>query len=180
MKVRTQYIRQHYYLLFGVLIVSLIQAAILVYWDIGQQVVSNNIEQLTGIEVPRYLILNHLNQLGIVNVIWKVISKTIPLLLFQCIPALIYGRFQSVAAKLLSPIIIWLVPAIIGLPTVVGTVMYLMSPLVSIIFFVSLGLDQANTKEDFAEGIVFVMAVVGWFNLFWLGVTIKNWFFLRK
>ena len=49
MKVITRYIRKHPYLLLSVLIVSLIQAVILVYWDIGQQVVTDNIEQLSGI-----------------------------------------------------------------------------------------------------------------------------------
>ena len=180
MKVITCYTRQHYYLLFGVLIVCLIQAMILVCWDVGRQVIRDNIEQLSGIEVPPSLIFNYLSQLGIGNIIWKVVSKTIPLFLIQCIPALIYGRFQSVAAKLESPLIIWLVPALISLPTIVGTVIYLMSPIYSINFFVRLVLDKADTKEDFAEAKVFPLAAIGWFKLFWLGVTIKTWFFSRR
>jgi hypothetical protein len=178
MRTAIQWICEHSYLLFGILVISFIQAIILTYGDLGEQVIATNYEQLPGVEVTRLFIFNHLKELGFVKLLSEIASKSILLFLVQCIPALIYARFQSIDSKRIVALTIWLLPALITLPTLKNTAVYLISPLLSVGFFTDL-VSDSNAMEDFSEGI-FTIAAIGWFNLFWLGVTIKAWFFSKQ
>ena len=68
---------------------------------------------------------------------------------------------------------------LLGLPTVAFAVLYLMSPLYAISFppgFIFV-LDAAGrtANEDINEGLASTLAVVGWFQIFWLLIVIKGW-----
>jgi hypothetical protein len=101
------------------------------------------------------------------------------LFLVQCIPVIVYEYFQSIKSKRIVALIIWLLPALVSVPKLENIAAYLMSPLFSIDFFTNL-MSDSNAMEDFGEGFIFTIAVIGWFNLFWLGVTIKAWFFPKQ
>lgn len=173
-----RWISRHSYLLLSLLITSCLQAIILAFGDFGSQAILANVEQLPGIKVSHIFIFNYLNQLGVIRIVWKITNGTVLLFLIQLIPTSIYSCFQSIRGKRIASLIIWLLPALISLHAVEGTVAYLMSPLFAI--GISISLLGDFTKEDFAEGLIFYWAAIGWFNLFWLGVTIRNWFFPKE
>jgi len=165
-------------LLFCVFIISCLQSATLALGEIGHQVVTENLDQLPGVLIPFPLFLNHLSRLGGVKTLLTRGSSVIPLFLVQSSFALVYGLCESRRSKRITALVIWLLPAMISLPTLVGPIIYLMS---AIYPFILLDLVSGNLdKEEIAEGWAFTLASLGWFHLFWLGITIKNWFFLRS
>jgi hypothetical protein len=177
MRAAIRWIREHSYLLFGILAISCIQGAILTYRDLGEQVIATS--QMPGVEITRLFILNHLKDLGFVKLFSEIAGKSTLLFFVQCIPVLIYERFQSIKSKRIAALTIWLFPALSTLLKIEYTAGYLMSPLFLIGFFTDLFSDS-NPMEDFSEGFIFNLAVLGCFNLFWLGVTIKAWFFTKQ
>lgn len=68
----------------------------------------------------------------------------------------------------------WLLPGLLLLPTIVGTVLYILSPGFSIFLLLSI-IGGELTKEDIAEGWIFPVAAIGWFNLFWFGTILQCW-----
>jgi hypothetical protein len=170
-------IYEHSYLLLGILAISCIQGAILTYKDLGEQVIATS--QVSGVEVTRLFIFNQLKDFGVEKIFSEIAIKSILLFLVQCFPALIYAYFQSIKSKRIVALTVWLLPALIALPTLKNTAAYLISPLLTVGFFTDLFSDS-NAMEDFSEGFIFNFAVLGCFNLFWLGVTIKAWFFTKQ
>lgn len=169
-----------FWLLFCVFIISCLQSATLALAEMGRQVVSENSEQLLGgIRIPFPLFLNHLSRLGGIKALSILSSNVVSLFLVQSIPALAYSFCKSLRSKRITALLIWLLPAIISLPSLIGPLVYLIyTPLAPPIL---LSLVSGNVdKEDVAEGWVFQLAAIGWFHLFWLSITIKNWFFLRS
>jgi hypothetical protein len=166
----------HFYWFISILTVSCFQAIILAYGDFGEQTVSANLDRLLGVRVPSILILEHLHKQDIWIISFSVMIRAILLFPVQCIPAFIYDYYQSIRGKKIAAFVIWILPALIALPTLKDSAMYLISPLFSVGFLISLLSDQF-TKEDFSERLVFRLAVIGWFNLFWLVILIRNWIF---
>lgn len=169
-----------FWLLFCVFTISCIQSATLALEEIGRQVVLENSEQLLGgILIPFPFFLNHLSRLGGIKALSILSSNVVPLFLVQSIPALAYSFCKSLRSKRITALLIWLLPAIISLPTLIGPLVYLIyTPLAPLIL-----LDLVSGKvgkEDVAEGLSFYLAAIGWFHLFWLSITIKNWFLLRS
>jgi hypothetical protein len=107
----------------------------------------------------------------------------LPSLLYVSVPAFIYGCFNFGKNKRTSALAIWILPILLGLPGLLIVVwMYLMSILSAIVtfpgfMFVSAIASHFFDKEDFTEGLTFIIAVIGWFHLFWLAMTIKAWVF---
>jgi hypothetical protein len=165
-------------LLLGVLVISFLQASTLTYRDLGQQIINTNHAQLPDVGITYLFISNHIKQLGTTKLLSEIASRSILLFLIQCIPVLFYEYFKSIKSKRIVVLVIWLVLAIIGFPILKNIAVYLFSPLFSIGFFADL-MSDSNAMEDFAEGF-FPIAAIGWFNLFWLGVTIKAWFFPKQ
>lgn len=177
MRAAIRWICEHSYLFLGILAISYIQGAILTYRDLGEQVIATS--QEPGVEITRLFIFNHLKDFGIAKILSEIAVKSIMLFLVQCIPVLIYERFQSIKSKQVVAFTIWLLPALIGLPVLENIPSYLMSPLFSMGFFTELFSDS-NPMEDFSEGFIYNLAALGCFNLFWLGITIKVWFFSKQ
>jgi hypothetical protein len=97
-----------------------------------------------------------------------------PLFFIQSIPTLIYTCFNSVKDRRIA--------ALRGLPTLGITVAYLLSPLCAVFTFpgfMFLNETGQTHKEDFAEGLIFTLATIGWFHVFWLAITVKIWLFPR-
>jgi hypothetical protein len=179
MKAAIRWICEHSYLLLSILAINCIQAAILTYRDLGEQVITASYEKLPRVEVTRLFIFNQLKNFGVTKILSEIAVKSIFLFFVQCIPVLTYAYFQSIKSKRIIALTIWLLPVMITLPKLEYIAGYLMSPLFSIGFFTDLFSDS-NAMEDFSEGSIFTIAVMGWFNLFWLGVTIKAWFFTKQ
>ncbi|GEM_PF-3639715 len=169
-----RWIQQYSFLLLGILVVSLIQATILALGDFGGQAIRENIEQIPGVLVPHSIIFNYLTQIGGTSVILSIGRRAILLFLSQSISIFLYSTCRSMVDQRIAALLIWLLPALIALPTIAGTCVYLLSPLFTVGVLTSLLADRLDT-EDFAEGIVFISAAIGCFNLFWLGATIRAW-----
>ena len=168
-----------FWLLFCVFIISSLQSAILAFGEIGHQVILENSEQLPGVLIPFPLFVNHLSRLGGIKALSTLGGKIFPLFLVQSIPALVYSFCESLRSKRITALLIWLLPAIISLPTLIGPPLYLMSAVYASFILPELVLGNI-AKEDVAEGLTFSLAAISWFHLFWLSITIKNWFLLRS
>lgn len=170
-----------YGLFLAVFLLSFHQGTILAYSEFGRAAIAANIEQLSDAYIPKSLVLGYLEQLGLGRILCTIATYAIPLFLVQSVPAFIYGSCNSIKDRRTVALIIWLLPAIIGLPTLVITAMYFMSPLFAIYTFPGFMFDTTGQshKEDFAEGLIFMIAVMGWFHIFWLMMTIKVWLFPR-
>lgn len=170
-------------LFLAVLLLSFHQATILTYYDFGREAVAANIDQLPDAYIPNALVLSYIGQLEFSKISAKIAGYAIPLLLVQAIPAVIYEAVSATKGKQKTALAIWLLPALLGSPTLGLTVVYLMSPLFAIFtfpgFMFVLDTTGQTHKEAFAEEVISVGAVIGWFHLFWLAVTIKAWFFSR-
>ena len=112
-----------FWLLFCVFIISCLQSATLAFGEVG-----HNLEPLSGVSIPFPLFLNHLSRLGAIKALLILGSNVVPLFLVQSIPALVYSFCKSPRSKRIAALLIWLLPALISLPSLVGPVMYLMSP----------------------------------------------------
>ncbi len=186
MKLLATYIFRRFWLFFAVFLLSLHQATILAYGDFGTEAVLANLDRLNDIQVLKALIISYLGQLELAKIVSKVAGYTILLFFIQSIPVFIYGCFKSIKSRRraalvirLLPATVWFLPALLGLPeTLIGTALYLFSPIYAIATFPGfMFATQSFNKEDFAEGWAFMLAVVGWFHLFWLSVTVKVWVF---
>lgn len=173
---------RRFWLFLAVFLLSSHQATILAYGLFGKEAIAANIEQLSDAFIPNSLVLSYVGQLGIEKISSRIAAYAIPLFLVQSLPALLYTCLNSVEDRRVTALSIWLLPALIGLPTLVITAVYLMSPIYAIFTlpgFMFLNTTGRTHKEDFAEGLIFNIAVIGWFHIFWLCVTIKAWFFPR-
>lgn len=175
-KALASWLERRSWLLLCVFSISWFQSATLAFEVIGHQVVSENSGQLPGVQIPFPLFLNHLNRLGVITSLSTLGGSLISLFLVQSIPALVYSSCKSLQSKRITALLIWILPAIISLPILVGPLLYLMS----LLYAPSIWLDLVSgriCKEDTAEGLTFPLAAIGWFHWFWLSITIKNWFF---
>lgn len=167
------------FLLFlAVLLLSIHQATIFAYYDFGREAVLANLDRLPGAHVPNALVWSYIRQLELGKICTKIAAYAIPLFLVQAIPAVFYSSAESVKSKRYAAATIWLLPALLGAPTVSFTVAYLMSPMFAVVTFpgfIFVQLAEQSHQEDFAEGLIPAIAAIGWFHLFWLGATIKAW-----
>ncbi|MCY7321309.1 MAG: hypothetical protein LH660_05785 [Phormidesmis sp. CAN_BIN36] len=142
------------------------QATILAYSEFGKEAITANVEQLNDAYIPNYLVLRYLGQLGLGKISAKIAGYAIPLFLVQSVPAFVYGCFNSVKNRRNAALVIWLLPAVLGLPGFLFTVAYLiMSPLCAVFtfpgFMFALYTMGQTHKEDFAEGMIFTVAAIG-------------------
>ncbi|MGG6268682.1 hypothetical protein ACQ4M3_21135 [Leptolyngbya sp. AN03gr2] len=178
-----QFIQSKRFLLFlAVLLLSIHQSTILAYYDFGQEAVLANLDRIPSAHVPNALVLSYIGRLELAKICTKMAVYAIPLFLIQAVFAAIYCSADSVKSKRYAALTIWLLPALLGAFTVVGTAVYLMSPLFTVVTFPGFMLVRAGEQthvEDFTEGWIPAVATIGWFHLFWLAVTIRAWFFRR-
>jgi hypothetical protein len=181
-RVLSVHFSKRFWLFLAVFLLSLHQATILAYGEFGREAIAANIEQLSDAFIPNSLVISYIKQLGIERISFRITIYMIPLFFVQSIPVLIYTCFSSVKDRRVAALTIWILPALLGLPTLGITVVYLLSPLYTIFTFpgfMFLNETGQTHKEDFAEGLIFTVAAIGWFHVFWLAVTVKIWFFPR-
>lgn len=176
------YFSRRLWLFLAVYLLSFHQATILTYYDFAEQSVRTGLGRLPGVHIPNALILEYVRRLGLIKISAKTFGYAIPLFLAQSIPALIYSFADSIKSKRYAALTIWVLPALLAVPTLKLMAIYLMSPLFTIVTFPGfMFVHQAGKThvEDLTEGLIPTVATIGWFHLFWLAVTIKAWFFPR-
>lgn len=154
------------------------------YGYLGKQAILASPENLDRLDIPVSFIFAYINRQRIVEVGFIIFRDILSVLLVQCAFAIVYSESKTLKTKRIAALATWAFPAILGLPTVVLTVLYLLSPLYavgSLSGLISLILNASfYNKEDFIEGLPFILAVVGWFNIFWLCLAIKSWFLSQE
>lgn len=177
-KVIAGYLTKRYKLFLAVLLLSLHQATIVAYGEYGQAALFANSQELEDAFIPNAFVFRHIQQLGIQTVGFRIMADASGLFLIQAIPAVIYSGFSSIRGKRIAALAICLSPLVPCLLNIEFIAVYLMSlfgtiATLPVLMFLDLG-GPAH-KEIFAEGWTFPLAAMGWFNLFWLAMTIKAW-----
>lgn len=145
-------------------IVSLYQGLILSYGYLGKQVVLANINNIEELKIPIDIFRNYINELNKLNFLLIFLTYAVTVFSVQCFSIAIYNETKTLKSRRITAFSIWIAPAIIGLPTVILTAFYILSPLYAVSTipaFLSTFNEVPYNKEDFMEGIVFSVAVAG-------------------
>lgn len=154
----------------GLLLVSLCQGIILFCGSLGGRL---EVGQLAGIDISFSIVWQSVEKIGLSNAFLTILQITFFAFVIQTIPLVRYIHCNSQESQCKFALFVWLAPAIVLLPTIAGTIIYLLSPLLAIFILPSLFEGQL-TKEDFADGFIFITAAIGWFNIFWFCVVFQH------
>ncbi len=157
------------------LFLSIYQGYVLTYGNFGEKAILAGLEDGETLRIPPEIFWNYIHQ-HLVAVLTTYFAYFLMVFIIQCIPIAIFNEFKSSKGKVIASLCLWAAPAIIGLPTIIFTALYLFSPVYaigSIPAFTINFYDVSFGKEEFVEGLTFSLTTVGWFNIFWLLVMVK-------
>jgi hypothetical protein len=158
-------LRPYRFLFLGVLVTSFLQAFVL---TIGALDVNDALR--TDVYVP--LEAYEFNLIGLIAIL---LLRLISLFFIQSIVVLFYCRIYKAKLKKIISAAIWFFPTFLAPPF---TLLYILSPLASIGVIDSF-FNGTLTMEDIGEGWIFLYAALGFYNLFWLCILIKNLLFKK-
>ena len=169
------FLYKHKIVLFVLFIVTLIQSICVVYGEVGSSVVG----EAVGLDIPNKAFYEYFKDNGMLSVILGAFKIAFLLFILQIPFTVIYLFQETQKEKLRFAIAFWLLPPIIFFFTIFFPFVYFLSPLASIAVVLDLSdliLDKQISldKEMFTESWFFPCAVLGWYHLFWLGLTIKH------
>ncbi len=164
--------------LFVFVVISLIQSSCMHYGEIGRNISGEIIG--SNFSIPEMAFYEYLKEDGVaMNFLLSMLTTTGFFFVFQLPFNGIYLFQESRKDKIKFAIIFWLLPAILGLPTLIFFGVYLVSPFAALSVFltlISLALgDQTSiSREMITENWASPTAALGWYHLLWLGITIKH------
>jgi len=191
-QVLNRWVSKHFYVILTLLVISCLQALMLIYGEFGWNAITATQNPFLGDKAPvsNTLIFDYLRQLGFLRVSGSFANKAIVFFIIQSIPVFIYSYCQPTKSKRIVSLLIWLSPILLlellfhpdgiqYVPSIlISALFYLLTSLYPIEFLSALASDTFD-KRTFYKGIFFPLAAIGCFNLFWLGVVIKSWLFPR-
>jgi hypothetical protein len=131
--------------------------------------------------IHNYMIMNYFYQIGSEKILYEVLKFAIPIFGIQALPTFVYGCFKYRKMKLRAALIVWGLPMIVSLFQfgIIFIPIYLfVSPVCAILdipeFHLILNPGGKNPITREGEDIISQMAVVGWFNIFWMLIIVRN------
>jgi hypothetical protein len=187
MRLRTTYsiisrwIGKHYRLLQGLIVVGLFQLLVISYTALGKQLIAYIEDDRTN-EFNCLLIIYHrLDRLDVMRMAFEVGQTFIIVFAIEFLTVWIYSFCKSLRSKRIAAIAIWLFPLVLwigSLPYAINA--YLFSPLASLYFSWELvNIGGYCRQKDFypGEGLLYGLAMLGVFNLFWTFQIAQSWIF---
>jgi hypothetical protein len=175
------WVNKHCKLLQGFIVVSLFQLVVISYADLGRQLIAKTEDDWTNQFSCSFVIYHRLDRLDLLGLAFAVIPTFIIVFALEFIAVWIYSLCKSLQRKRIAAIAIWsspLLSAIYLLPDAIDY--YLLSPLASLYFsweLVNIG-DYCRQKNFYpGEGLIYGLAMLGVFNLFWSIQIARNWIF---
>jgi hypothetical protein len=177
----SRWISKHRKLLQGLFVVNLFQLVVISYVDLGKRLIANTESDWTNNFSCSFVIYHRLDRIDVLEMAFEVIQTFIIVFAIEFVAICIYSFCQSLRSKRIAAIAIWLSPVVLTIYLLPYAIYYyLLSPLTSLQFSWELvNIGEYCRQKHFApgEGIMYGLAVLGVFNLFWSIQIARTWIF---